>query len=48
MIGYPLKVNAHKAQRFLVGLLEYNRCNFNQLLTLIRERAVVLQGSIHE
>ena len=32
MNGYRLKVDAHKAQRFLVGLLEYNRCNFNQLL----------------
>lgn len=40
MNGYRLKVDANKAHRFLIGLLENNRCNFEQLLPWIREYVV--------
>lgn len=40
MNGYRLKVDANKAHRFLIGLLENNRCNFDQLLPWIREHVV--------
>lgn len=40
MNSYRLKVDANKAHRFLIGLLENNRCNFEQLLPWIREHAV--------
>lgn len=40
MNSYRLKVEANKAHRFLIGLLENNRCNFEQLLPWIREHAV--------
>jgi death-on-curing protein len=40
--GYRLHVVAHDAHRFLIRLLENNRCNFEQLLPWIREHAVEL------
>lgn len=40
MNGYKLKVDAKRAYRFLVGLLEDRRCNFEQLLPWIRAHAV--------
>lgn len=40
MNSYRLKVDANKAHRFLIGLLENNRCNFEQLLPWIREHVV--------
>ena len=40
MNGYKLKVDAKRAHRFLVGLLEDRRCNFEQLLPWIRAHAV--------
>ncbi|MDX1408413.1 MAG: type II toxin-antitoxin system death-on-curing family toxin [Saprospiraceae bacterium] len=30
--GYRLKVDADEAHQFLIGLLEYNQCNFERLL----------------
>jgi death on curing protein len=38
--GYKLKVDAKNAHRFLIGLLENNCCNFDQLLPWIRKHAV--------
>jgi len=38
--GYKLKVDAKKAHRFLVGLLEKGCCTFDELLPWIREHAV--------
>ena len=38
--GYKLKVEAKKAHRFLIGLLEQDRCTFDQLLPWIRKHAV--------
>lgn len=38
--GYKLKVDADKAHRFLIGLLETNRCNFDELLPWIRGHVV--------
>ncbi len=38
--GYKLKVDAKKAHRFLIGLLEKERCNFDELLPWIRKHAV--------
>ena len=38
--GYKLQVDANKTHRFLIGLLENNRCNFEELLPWIREHAV--------
>ena len=40
--GYRLKVDANKAHRFLIDLLEDNQCNFDQLLPWIREHTVEL------
>ena len=38
--GYMLQVDAHEAHRFLIGLLENNRCDFDNLLPWIRENAI--------
>ena len=38
--GYKLKVEAKKAHRFLIGLLEQDRCTFDQLLPWIHKHAV--------
>ena len=38
--SYLLKVEAKKAHRFLIGLLEKERCNFDELLPWIRKHAV--------
>lgn len=38
--GYKLKVEAKKAHRFLIGLLDNNRCTFDELLPWIRRHAV--------
>ncbi len=35
--GHKLQVDANKAHRFLIGLLENNQCNFEQLLPWIRD-----------
>ena len=35
--GYRLHVDANHAHRFLIGLLESNRCMFDELLPWIRE-----------
>ena len=35
--GYKIKVDANKAHRFLIGLLENDRCDFDQLLPWIRK-----------
>ena len=40
--GYKLKVDAEKAHRFLIGLLEQHRCTFDELLPWIRTHAVQL------
>jgi death-on-curing protein len=40
MNGYKLKVDAKNAHRFLIGLLENNSCNFDQLLPWIRKHTV--------
>ena len=40
--GYKLKVEARKAHRFLIGLLENDRCSFDELLPWIRRHAVRL------
>ena len=42
MNGYKLKVDAKNAHRFLIGLLENNRCSFDQLLPWIRKHVVKL------
>ena len=38
--GYKLMVDAAKAHRFLIGLLENDNCTYDQLLPWIREYAV--------
>jgi death on curing protein len=38
--GYKLKVDARKAHRFLIGLLENDNCTFDKLLPWIRKHAV--------
>ena len=38
--GYKLKVDAKKAHRFLIELLENHCCNFDQLLPWIRKHVV--------
>ncbi|MEA2078834.1 MAG: type II toxin-antitoxin system death-on-curing family toxin [Pseudomonadota bacterium] len=38
--GYKLKVDAKKAHRYLIGLLENNCCTFDQLLPWIRKHVV--------
>jgi death-on-curing protein len=40
--GYKLKVDAEKAHRFLIGLLEQRRCTFNELLQWIRTHVIKL------
>jgi prophage maintenance system killer protein len=40
--GYKLQVDANKAHRFLIGLLENNRCTFEELLPWIRGSAIKL------
>lgn len=40
--GYKLKVDAQKAHRFLIGLLETDRCTFDELLPWIRKHAVTI------
>jgi death-on-curing protein len=42
MNGYKLMVDADKAHRFLIGLLENHRCTFDELLPWLREHAVKL------
>jgi death-on-curing protein len=42
MNGYKLKVDANNAHRFLIGLLEKQRCTFDQLLPWIRKHVVKL------
>ena len=42
--GYKLKVDANQAHRFLIGLLENNRCTFDELLPWIRANVVVLHN----
>ena len=37
--GYKLAVNANKAHRFLIGLLDSNCCTFDQLLPWISKHA---------
>lgn len=43
MNGYRLKVDGNNAHRFLIGLLENNRCSFDQLLPWIHKHAVKIQ-----
>lgn len=38
--GYKLQVDANKAHRFLIGLLENNRCNYDELLPWIRDNVI--------
>jgi death-on-curing protein len=38
--GYKLKLDANKAHRFLIGLLETESCTFERLLPWIRKHAV--------
>lgn len=38
--GYKLQVDANKAHRFLIGLLENNQCNFEKLLPWIRDNTI--------
>ncbi len=38
--GYKLKVDAKKAHRFLIGLLENDRCTFDELLPWIRKHTI--------
>lgn len=38
--GYKLKVDTIEAHRFLIGLLENNRCTFDQLLPWIRKNTL--------
>jgi death-on-curing protein len=40
MNGYRLEVDAIKAHRFLIGLLEKNLCNFDRLLPWIRKHTL--------
>lgn len=40
--GYKLKMDAKKAHRFLVGLLNNHRCSFDELLPWLRRHAVKL------
>jgi death-on-curing protein len=44
--GYKLQVDANKAHRFLIGLLENNCCNFDLLLPWIRDN-VIFMGTDH-
>ena len=40
--GYRLKVEAKKAHRFLIRLLENDCCSFDRLLPWIREHSVIV------
>jgi death-on-curing protein len=40
--GYKLRVDAKKAHRFLIGLLENDSCTFHKLLPWIRKHAVAI------
>jgi death-on-curing protein len=40
--GYKLRVDAKKAHRFLIGLLETDSCTFHKLLPWIRKHAVAI------
>lgn len=40
--GYKLKLDASAAHRFLIGMLEKDRCTFENLLPWIRKHAVKL------
>jgi len=40
--GYKLKVDAQDAHHFLIGLLENDRCTFDELLPWIRKHAIVI------
>ena len=40
--GYKLRVDAYAAHGFLIGLLDNNRCTFNELLPWIRVNAIKL------
>ena len=40
--GYKLKVDAQDAHHFLIGLLETDRCTFDELLPWIRKHAIVI------
>ena len=40
--GYKLKVEAHSAHQFLIGLLEGDRCTFDELLPWIGKSVVKL------
>jgi len=40
--GYKLKVDARKAHRFLIGLLENDSCTFDNLLPWLRAHAVAI------
>jgi death on curing protein len=40
--GYKFQVEANKAHRFLIGLLENNQCNLGRLLPWIRENVIGL------
>jgi death-on-curing protein len=42
MNGYKLKVDANQAHNFMIGLLENNRCTFDELLPWIREYLIEL------
>ena len=44
--GYKLKVDAQKAHRFLIGLLENDRCTFDELLPWIRKHATTIENSV--
>ena len=40
--GYKLKVDANKAHRFLIGLLENGCCSFDRLLPWVRKHVVAV------
>lgn len=42
--GYKLKVEAKKAHQFLIGLLDNNRCTFDELFPWIHKHTVKIQG----
>lgn len=42
--GYRLKVDAKKAHRFLINLLEAGDCTYDRLLPWIRKHAVRIRG----
>ena len=42
--GYKLKVDAKDAHAFLIGLLENNCCNFDELLPWVHKHVIKLQN----